>query len=112
MQAEQQLLAVHVSTLLSKGFKPLMSGHRVHDLARMYSLLNRVGGADALREEWRQYIVTTGTAIVKDEANVSDLRCWGLLSVCSNQAALFAVTWPHRCCQESGGFGAFSAKRK
>lgn len=48
-----------------------MSAQRVQDLARMYSLLSRVGGTDALRDEWRQYITTTGTAIVKDEANVS-----------------------------------------
>jgi hypothetical protein len=54
-----------------QGFQPLMSAHRVQDLARMYSLLSRVGGTDALRDEWRQYITTTGTAIVKDEANVS-----------------------------------------
>jgi len=74
-QAEQQLLSVHVPTILSKGFRPLMSGHRVQDLARMYSLLARVGGTEALRDEWRQYIVTTGTAIVKDEANVRE--GWG-----------------------------------
>jgi hypothetical protein len=73
-QAEQQLLAVHVSALLSKGFRPLMSGHRVSDLARLYSLLGRVGGTEALREEWRQYIVATGTAIVKDEPNVSGTK--------------------------------------
>jgi cullin-4 len=47
-----------------------MSGHRVQDLVRMYSLLARVGSTEALRDEWRQYIVSTGTAIVKDEANV------------------------------------------
>jgi hypothetical protein len=58
-------------TCLLQGFKPLMSAHRVHDLARMYSLLSHVGGTHALRDEWKQYITTTGTAIVKDEANVS-----------------------------------------
>lgn len=70
---EQQLLAAHTPQILSKGFKPLMSAQRVQDLARMYSLLSRVGGTDALRDEWRQYITTTGTAIVKDEANDKDM---------------------------------------
>jgi CxxC motif-containing protein len=37
----------------------------------MYCLLGRVGGTEALQDHWRQYIVATGTAIVKDEANVS-----------------------------------------
>jgi hypothetical protein len=62
---------LQMCSLNAQGFKPLMSAHRVQDLARMYSLLARVGGTDALRDEWRQYITTTGTAIVKDEANVS-----------------------------------------
>ncbi len=71
LQAESQLLSCHVSTLLSKGFRPLMAGHRVADLARLYSLLGRVGATEPLKEEWRQYIVSAGMAIVKDEANVS-----------------------------------------
>jgi hypothetical protein len=74
-QADVPLLSVsnllRLCSLNLQGFKPLMSAHRVQDLARMYSLLSRVGGTDALRDEWRQYITTTGTAIVKDEANVS-----------------------------------------
>lgn len=78
---------MHVSSLLSKGFRPLMSGHRVADLARLYSLLGRVGGTEALREEWRQYIVATGTAIVKDEPNVRGRNggrgCWGFGWVCA-----------------------------
>eukprot|EP00878_Enallax_costatus_P001922 GHUV01002084.1.p1 GENE.GHUV01002084.1~~GHUV01002084.1.p1 ORF type:complete len:775 (+),score=225.89 GHUV01002084.1:456-2780(+) len=72
-EVEQQLLAAHVKQILDKGFKSLMSGHRVQDLGRLYSLLGRVGGTDALREEWKRYIVTTGTAIVKDEANDKEL---------------------------------------
>ncbi|KAF6264244.1 Cullin-domain-containing protein [Scenedesmus sp. NREL 46B-D3] len=70
---EQQLLAAHTPQILAKGFKPLMSANRVQDLARMYSLISRVGGTDSLRDEWRQYITTTGTAIVKDEANDKEM---------------------------------------
>lgn len=70
-EVEQQLLEVHVKQIIDKGFNALMSGHRVQDLGRLYSLLGRVGGTEALKEEWKQYIVTTGTAIVKDDSNVS-----------------------------------------
>jgi hypothetical protein len=70
-----------------QGFKPLMSAHRVQDLARMYSLLSRVGGTDALQDEWRQYITTTGTAIVKDEANVSTGSVQCTAGLCRSQSA-------------------------
>eukprot|EP00775_Hariotina_reticulata_P012777 gene12777-12905_t len=70
---EQQLLAAHIGPLLAKGFKPLMAAHWVEDLARLHSLLGRVGGTDALRDEWRLYITTTGITIVKDEANDKEM---------------------------------------
>eukprot|EP00879_Flechtneria_rotunda_P031663 GHRR01034612.1.p1 GENE.GHRR01034612.1~~GHRR01034612.1.p1 ORF type:complete len:688 (+),score=269.23 GHRR01034612.1:951-3014(+) len=72
-EVEQQLLAAHIGSILAKGFNPLMSGHRVQDLARLYSLLGRVGGTDALREQWRLYITTTGVVIVKDGLNDKEM---------------------------------------
>lgn len=77
-EVEHHLLASHVKQILDKGFKRLMAGQRVQDLGRLYSLLGRVAGTEALREEWKQYIAITGTAIVKDEANVSLWAAGGL----------------------------------
>ncbi|KAF8068312.1 CUL4A [Scenedesmus sp. PABB004] len=68
-EVEAQLLAEHTAAILAKGFRPLMAAHRVPDLARLHGLLARVKGTDALAAEWRSYIVATGTAIVRDEAN-------------------------------------------
>lgn len=105
-EVEQQLLAAHMKQILDKGFKPLMSGHRVQDLGRLYSLLGRVNGTDDLREVWKEYIISTGTAIVRDEANVSNGVLWSqALHVCGCSRVCLLSWRPGKCCRSYCCFG-------
>jgi hypothetical protein len=46
----QTLLAVHIETILDKGFKSLMEQMRLEDLSRMYNLYMMVDGLPKLRQ--------------------------------------------------------------
>ena len=64
---EKQLLEAHVEVLLEKGFDGLGDGDRRGDLARLYTLLGRVGAHAQLRASWASYIKRRGQAIVTDD---------------------------------------------
>ncbi|PNW75189.1 hypothetical protein CHLRE_12g516500v5 [Chlamydomonas reinhardtii] len=64
---EGALVARHTGPLLDRGLGPLLDGHRVGDLGRLYGLLGRVGASEALRAAFREYVRSTGLALVKDE---------------------------------------------
>lgn len=64
---EQQLVADHIPSILERGFAQLMDGHRVEDVARLYSLASRVGALEALRVTFRDYIRSSGLRLIKDE---------------------------------------------
>eukprot|EP01098_Paradermamoeba_levis_P011094 TRINITY_DN4711_c0_g1_i1.p1 TRINITY_DN4711_c0_g1~~TRINITY_DN4711_c0_g1_i1.p1 ORF type:complete len:487 (-),score=139.06 TRINITY_DN4711_c0_g1_i1:100-1560(-) len=63
---EKQLLEVHTQAIIDKGFEGLISQHRHEDLARMFSLLNRVNGLDKVKLAFNQYIKNVGTSLVTD----------------------------------------------
>ena len=67
---EGALVARHTGPLLDRGLGPLLDGHRVGDLGRLYGLLGRVGASEALRAAFREYVRSTGLALVKDEEKV------------------------------------------
>lgn len=58
-----------------------MDGQRVADLSRLYSLVGRVGGHEALRTAWRDYIKATGLKLIKDEEKVG-----GGLRTCDHES--------------------------
>ncbi|PNH08922.1 Cullin-4 [Tetrabaena socialis] len=64
---EAQLVGRHTGPLLDRGLGPLLDGHRVADLGRLYGLLARVGASEALRAAFREHVRATGLALVKDE---------------------------------------------
>jgi cullin-4 len=64
---EAQLVAEHMPMIMQRGFGPLMDGHRVDDVSRLYTLAQRVGSLDALRTTFRDYIRSSGVRLVKDE---------------------------------------------
>lgn len=51
----------------------LMSGNRVEDLQRMYSLFTRVNALESLRQGLSSYIRRTGQGIVMDEEKDKDM---------------------------------------
>jgi cullin 4 len=67
---EQQLLQAHLPVLLERGFDNLMAEERVADLARLYNLAGRIQALEAVRQALRQYVRTSGSAIVMDEEKV------------------------------------------
>mmetsp|Transcript_20842 Transcript_20842/g.46666 ORF Transcript_20842/g.46666 Transcript_20842/m.46666 type:complete len:729 (-) Transcript_20842:640-2826(-) len=73
----QTLLAVHIETILDKGFKSLMEQMRLEDLSRMYNLYMMVDGLPKLRQAFAAYIKGVGTAMVidpeRDRVLVQDL---------------------------------------
>eukprot|EP01012_Entosiphon_sulcatum_P022321 TRINITY_DN27257_c0_g1_i1.p1 TRINITY_DN27257_c0_g1~~TRINITY_DN27257_c0_g1_i1.p1 ORF type:complete len:722 (-),score=154.17 TRINITY_DN27257_c0_g1_i1:41-2206(-) len=66
---ETYLLRDHVGAILQKGFQALMEEHQIEDLSRLYHLFSLVHCLDPLRDCFKQYIRTTGLAIVMDEEN-------------------------------------------
>ncbi|GJT84981.1 putative cullin protein, neddylation [Tanacetum coccineum] len=71
--AERQLLELHISAILDKGFTMLMDGNRTQDLKRMYTLFSRVGALESLRQTLSSYIRKTGQSIVTDEEKEKDM---------------------------------------
>ncbi|KAM0054747.1 putative cullin protein, neddylation [Helianthus debilis subsp. tardiflorus] len=71
--AEKQLLELHISAILDKGFTMLMDGNRTHDLRRMYTLFSRVNALESLRHVLSSYIRKTGQGIVTDEEKDKDM---------------------------------------
>lgn len=71
--AERQLLELHISAILDKGFTMLMDGNRTQDLKRMYTLFSRVGALESLRQALSSYIRKTGQSIVTDEEKEKDM---------------------------------------
>ncbi|KAF5764690.1 putative cullin protein, neddylation [Helianthus annuus] len=71
--AEKQLLELHISAILDKGFTMLMDGNRTHDLRRMYTLFSRVNALESLRHALSSYIRKTGQGIVTDEEKDKDM---------------------------------------
>lgn len=63
---EKQLLETHISSVLEKGFDAMVEGNRYQELALMYHLFARVNGQEALKNSWKSYIKSAGTAIVND----------------------------------------------
>lgn len=73
-EAERQLVAANLPALLSReSFAGLVDAQRPADLARLYALAGRVGGHEALRAAWREFIQASGAAIVKDEDKDKDM---------------------------------------
>lgn len=72
---EAALIGRHVSSLLDKGFVPLMAActERMSDLGRLYSLMARVSALDALRAALGAYVRAAGSQMVKDEAQEETL---------------------------------------
>lgn len=75
---EKQLLAEHVTVILSKGLDHLLEENRLADLTLLYSLLNRIkGGVLELCTSVKVYIKKKGRTIVidpeKDKSMVQDL---------------------------------------
>ncbi|KAF2070188.1 hypothetical protein CYY_008493 [Polysphondylium violaceum] len=74
---EKQLVEKHIATILSKGFSQLMQEKRIDDLARLYSLFQRVNAIQPLKQSWATYIKTTGQSMVldleKDATLIQDL---------------------------------------
>ncbi|GIL70584.1 hypothetical protein Vretimale_3704 [Volvox reticuliferus] len=64
---ESQLVGRHTGPVLDRGLGPLLDGHRVADLARLYGLLGRVGASESLRASFREYVRATGLGLIKDE---------------------------------------------
>ena len=52
---DSTLISAHVSAILDRGFLPLVDGHRVADLKRMYYLVGRVGRTDDMRKCFSEY---------------------------------------------------------
>nr|XP_043619567.1 cullin-4 [Erigeron canadensis] len=71
--AERQLLELHISAILDKGFTMLMDGNRSQDLRRMYTLFSRVSALESLRHALSSYIRKTGQSIVTDEEKEKDM---------------------------------------
>ncbi|MFS7931592.1 putative cullin protein, neddylation [Helianthus anomalus] len=71
--AERQLLELHISAILDKGFTMLMDGNRTQDLRRMYTLFFRVNALESLRHALSAYIRKTGQGIVTDEEKDKDM---------------------------------------
>ncbi|KAJ1555558.1 Cullin-4, partial [Cladochytrium tenue] len=74
---ERQLVKKHASVLLEKGFDSLLTDGRVEDLARMYTLLVKVGELDDLKKHFTAYVEKTAAVIVcdasRDATMVADL---------------------------------------
>ncbi|KAL3616891.1 Cullin-4 [Castilleja foliolosa] len=71
--AERQLLELHISAILEKGFMELLDGKRIEDLQRMYVLFLRVNALESLRQSLNLYIRKTGRIIVMDEEKDKDM---------------------------------------
>ena len=67
---EQQLLEAHMGALLDRGFDGLMAEQRILDLARFYTLAARVQALPALKQRLKDYIRTSGLALIMDEEKV------------------------------------------
>jgi len=71
---EKALVGAHAGWLLEHGFGPLMDGGAgPPHLARLYTLLARVGATDALRAALVAYVKTCGTALVADPAKDGEM---------------------------------------
>ncbi len=80
LTVEKQLIQEHASMQLDRGFAALMDENRLTDLARLYSLLDRVDMLDQLRSSLVAYVKVTGAAIVMDEEKDKEM-VQGLLSM-------------------------------
>ena len=80
LTVEKQLIQEHASMQLDRGFAALMDENRLTDLARLYSLLDRVDMLDQLRNSLVAYVKVTGAAIVMDEEKDKEM-VQGLLSM-------------------------------
>eukprot|EP00963_Diacronema_lutheri_P008970 scaffold785_cov335-Pavlova_lutheri.AAC.2 len=67
LTVEKQLIEEHANMQLDRGFASLMDENRLSDLARLYSLLDRVNMLDQLKGSLVAYVKVTGSAIVMDE---------------------------------------------
>ena len=63
---EEHLIRVHVVSLLERGFVLLMDERRTPDLARLYSLLSRIGALADLRQHFQAFVKLRGLAMVKN----------------------------------------------
>ncbi|KAK9722077.1 hypothetical protein K7432_002964 [Basidiobolus ranarum] len=70
---ERELIANPVSLLLEKGFDSLVSNGQKEDLARLYSLLARVGHLDQLKTFYGVYVKKAGLEIVTDVSRDSTM---------------------------------------
>lgn len=59
-----------MASLLERGYAQIVSQHRVDDLARLYSLLARVGALEKLKLAFKENIKSTGEALVMDAEKV------------------------------------------
>ena len=68
--------------LLNRGFDSLMAEQRIPDLARFYNLAARVQALPALKLRLKDFIRTSGLALIMDEEKVP------LLPICCTDSLL------------------------
>ena len=79
---EQQLLEAHMQTMLDRGFDALMAEQRIPDLARFHSLAGRVQAQPILKQRFKDYIRTSGLALIMDEEKVMQMLGLQMSQVC------------------------------
>ena len=65
-KTEEQMVKLHVDTILSKGFSELMANDRKEHLKRMYNLISAVGELEKLKTAFASYIVVRRWSVPYD----------------------------------------------
>eukprot|EP01080_Neovahlkampfia_damariscottae_P011659 gene11659-4896_t len=64
---EEKEIQIYSSLLVEKGFRSLLSSHRLDDLSRMYQLFERVSCLDEIKENFSKFIEDNGLNLVQDK---------------------------------------------
>jgi cullin-4 len=70
---ETELVKIHSTKIIEKGFDDMLSANKIDDLSRMYSLLSRVRCLAEVKKAFAVYIKKTGSAIVMDKEKDSTM---------------------------------------
>ena len=70
---EECLLKKHLNEILQKGFTPMMDQLKIADLRRLYTLCDRVGSLDLVRESLSAYVKHKAGDYVMDDKNDSQM---------------------------------------
>eukprot|EP01133_Synstelium_polycarpum_P000407 gene407-481_t len=63
---DRQLIEQHITMLIGKGFKTMMSLSRIDDIERLFALANRVNAIPVIKTAWAAYIKEVGLAMILD----------------------------------------------